>query len=73
MYTYDININIIKIKKMIIMESCIKCRKSLEISVKDKVFEEIREFIKDPNNFYVIINPITGFYKFEKIKKVDKK
>lgn len=49
------------------MKACINCRK-IDKKAKDKIFKEIQEFIKDPNNYYVIINPTTSFYKFEKIE-----
>lgn len=51
------------------MEACVNCRKIVEKATKDKIFEELREFIKDPDNYYVIINPNTQFYKLEKINK----
>ncbi|KKN90894.1 hypothetical protein LCGC14_0224780 [marine sediment metagenome] len=50
------------------MESCIKCRKKDVKTVKKEILDEIKNFLKDPNNYYVKFNPITKFYKFEKIK-----
>ena len=51
------------------IEACVKCRKKMKEYNKKKVFKEILEFMKNPREYYVLINPETLFYKFEKIEK----
>ncbi len=50
-----------------ILEACSKCHK-VNTKLKEEIFDEIKSFLKDPNNFHVRINPTTKFYKFERIK-----
>ena len=53
------------------MERCIDCRNENKPKIskeqKKKVVKEIKEFLKDPNNFYVYVHPDTLFYKFKRI------
>ena len=50
------------------MEACIQCRKNQMKIKKEEVFKEIKAFMKNPEKYYIVINPTTGFYKFEEIK-----
>lgn len=50
------------------LEACAKCHYTQEENTKEEIIKEIKDFLKNPDNFYVKFNPITGFYKFEMIK-----
>ena len=52
------------------MEACFECRKVSEEKLKktkEKIFKQLREFLINPNNFNVRINPITEFYQLERM------
>ena len=51
------------------MKACVECRTKANKKskvIKDEIFKEIREFLKDPDSYYVTIDPQTKFYKFTK-------
>lgn len=50
------------------IEACYNCRNHIEEVSKEKIRKEIQAFLKTPNNYYVVYNTATGFYKFELIK-----
>ena len=50
------------------MEDCLECQKNKKKYTKKEIIKEIKAFLKNPNNFYVIFDSKNGFYKFEEVK-----